>query len=667
MDLQRRKIGRRQFMQLSAVTSVGALLAACGTSPAAGPAEPAEAAATPAPAGDTGGTAAAGATSSQYNEAPMLRELVNSGALPPVDERLPLAPQVSPVVEEIGQYGGTWRRVWFGPSDWYGMWRLRHETLLRWSPDSTVVEPNVAESWEVNEEGTEFIIHLREGMRWSDGAPFTADDMIFWYEDVQLNEELTPVKHARMMLGTEFGKMEKIDDYTIKISYSTSYGLFELQMASEFEPYAPKHYLQQFHPQYADADALQAEAEGAGFEQWYQYFVNRNSWVDNPELPVLGPWVNAGDPTSTQWPAERNPYYWKVDEAGNQLPYIDRIVHELLQDAELVTLKVVAGEIDMQSRHLSVNDLPLYMESRESGDYRILLWPNTNGSSYCLMFNQNYDADMGVAEFLRNVDFRRALSVAINRSEMNEAIYLGLGIPRQSTLLPESPGFNEEWANAYTEYDPELANQMLDELGLTERDSDGFRLLPDGSGPLTIIISHPSNTGSDPTEMVKSYWEAVGIKTAIDMQERSVHYEKLAANELQVAPWGNEEMLYPLLLVYPWWIMPYGTSSRIAPLSGLWYSSGGTQGVEPEGDLRRVIDLYEQAKMTPNEEERFEAAMEIMRINAENLWTIGCVAVREGPVVVKNNFRNVPEKHVSGTVNGAPGNARPWTWFFASA
>src|SRR5690606_25995633 len=140
------------------------------------------------------------------------------------------------------------------------------------------------------------------------------------------------------------------------------------------------------------------------------------------------------------------------------------------------------------------------------------LWPNTNGSSYCLMFNQNYDADMGVAEFLRNVDFRRALSVAINRSEMNEAIYLGLGIPRQSTLLPESPGFNEEWANAYTEYDPELANQMLDELGLTERDSDGFRLLPDGSGPLTIIISHPSNTGSDPTEMVKSYWEAVGIK-----------------------------------------------------------------------------------------------------------------------------------------------------------
>src|SRR5690606_36631749 len=149
---------------------------------------------------------------------------------------------------------------------------------------------------------------------------------------------------------------------------------------------------------------------------------------------------------------------------------------------------------------------------------------------------------------------------------------------RQSTLLPESPGFNEEWANAYTEYDPELANQMLDELGLTERDSDGFRLLPDGSGPVTIIISHPSNTGSDPTEMVKSYWEAVCSKTASDMQVRSAHYVKLTASALQLAPWGNEEILYPLLSVYPWWIMPYGTPSRIAPLSGLWYSSGGTQG-----------------------------------------------------------------------------------------
>jgi peptide/nickel transport system substrate-binding protein len=659
-----RTIGRRQFLQLTGVAAASVMVAACGApgvAPAGGEA-PAGAAAPAAPAAE----GAAPAAPSKYNEAPMLRELVNSGALPPVDERLPLTPQVSPVVEEIGQYGGTWRRVWLGPSDSYGMWRIRHETLLRWSPDSTQVEPNVAESWEVNEDGTEFIIHLREGMRWSDGAPFTADDMMFWYEDVQLNEEITPVKESRMMLGTEFGKLEKIDDYTVKISYTTSYGMFVLQMASEFEPYTPKQYMQQFHTGYANADEVQATATEAGFEQWNQLFTNRSEWDSNPELPVLGAWVT-GDPTGTQWLAERNAYYWKVDEAGNQLPYIDQIVHELLQDRELVTLKVVAGEIDMQTRHLNTNDLPLYMESRESGDYRVLMWPSTNGSTYCLMFNQNYDADPAVAEFLRNVDFRRALSLAINRDEMNETVYLGLGVARQSTLLPESPGFNEEWATAYTEYDPDRAKQMLDELGLTELDGDGFRMLPDGSGPLTIVLAHPNNIQSDPSELVKAYWDAVGVKTVIDTQERSVHYEKMNANELQVAPWGNEEMLYPLFLVYPWWVMPYGTSSRIAPLSGLWYSSGGTQGIEPEGDLKRVVELYEQAKATPNEEERFEAAMEMMRLNAENLWTVGCIAVRDQPVVVKNNFRNVPEKHLFGTVNGAPGNARPWTWFMVQA
>ncbi|OUC09501.1 hypothetical protein RY27_02480, partial [Litorilinea aerophila] len=212
----------------------------------------------------------------------MLRELVNQGQLPPVDERMPLNPLVSEVEEEIGQYGGTWRRVWLGPSDAYGMWRLRHETLLRWSADSTYVTPNVAESWEVNEDGTEFTIHLREGMRWSDGEPFTADDMLYWYE-VQLNPDLTPVKNVRMSLGDEFGKMEKVDDYTVKISFSKSYGLFELQMASEFEPYLPKHYMQQFDPAHADPAELDAKLQEAGLDQPQQLFSLRSSWSQNPD------------------------------------------------------------------------------------------------------------------------------------------------------------------------------------------------------------------------------------------------------------------------------------------------------------------------------------------------------------------------------------------------
>ncbi len=658
------RLDRREFLKYAGIATSTLLASACaaGTpAPTAAPptAAPTEAAATPAAPAETP------AAPAKYKEPPALAELVKAGKLPPVEERLPKEPLVLDVVEEIGQYGGNWRRVWLGPSDAYGMYRIVGETLLKWSPDSTKVIPNVAKSWEVNEDATEFTLHLREGMRWSDGHPFTADDFMFWYEDIQLNEELTPVKFSRMMLGDEFGKMEKIDDYTVKISFSRSYGLFEMQMASEFVCYAPKHYLQQFHPKYADKDKLEAAIKEAGVETWNQLFANKNSWLNNKELPVLHPWITNGEPTATLWVCERNPYYWKVDPQGNQLPYIDRVTHELLQDRQLVTLKAIAGEIDMQYRHMQVKDIPLYMENREKGDYRVLMWPNTLGSEFVLMFNQNWDKDPVVAQFLRSKEFRRALSVAINREEISKVAYLGLAVPRQSTLIPESPGYNPDWEKAWTEYDPDKANQMLDELGLTEKDSDGFRLRPDKQGPLTIIISAVGI--GEAHELVKTYWEAVGIKTILDNQERSVHYEKMAANELQVATWGNEEMIYPLFLVYPWWVMPYGTASRIAPLSGLWYASGGKQGVKPEGDLLRVIELYEEAKATPDEQKRFEVAMEMMRLNAENLWTIGTVVTREWPVIVKNKFRNVPEKHLLGTVNLAPGNANPPTWFFKQA
>lgn len=665
--MAKRSMDRRQFLHLTGMASAGAILAACGSSGGGGEsAAPEEsAAATAAPAAE-GGEVAAG----KYNEAPSLRELVDAGELPPVDERLPVNPLVVPVAEEIGQYGGDWRRVWLGPSDGYGIWRLRHEKLLNWAVDSSGVIPNIAESWEINDDATEFTIHLREGIRWSDGEPFTADDIMFWYEDVQLNEELTPVKHTRFTLGDVFAELEKIDDYTVKISFPQSYGLFELQLASEVEPYYPKHYMQQFHPDYADPDELQAMVEEEGYEAWYELFeakggYSSRAWLNNPELPVLSAWKAVTDPTDTLFVMERNPYYWKVDEAGNQLPYIDTMTHELVQDAELVTLKAVAGDIDMQWRHMKISDMPLYMESRESGDYRVLQWSGTAGTSYALQFNQNWDGEEQLASLIKSADFRRAISVAINREQMNELVWLGTGVPRQRTLLPESRGFQQEWEDNYAQYDPDLANQMFDDLGLTERDGNGFRLLPDGS-PLTLTVYQFAQDTSA-SELVKQYLADVGINMVIELQERSVHYEKLGTNEISVEAYGTSEDVYPLFLVYPYWIMPYADIARIGPLSGIWYQSGGTEGVAPEGDLARVVELYEEAKAAATEEERFEKAMEIYQLNNDNLWIVGCVAATISPVIVKNNFRNVPESFISGTINGAPNNANPWTWFFKQA
>ncbi len=659
----RHRIGRRQFLQLSGAAAVGALAAACSGTPGSvpQPAVPEDASAS-APAVEVG---AADQPAGIYNEAPMLREQVEAGTLIPVDERLPVNPLVVPVVEEVGQYGGTWRRAWLGPSDSYGIWRLRHEKLLNWSIDSSHVIPNVAESWEINDDATVFTIHLREGLKWSDGEPFTADDMIFWYQDVQLNEELTPVKHTRMMLGSDFGVMEKVDDYTVTITFPSSYGLFELQLASEFEPFWPKHYLQQFHPSYTDPDELQAMAEEAGFETWYQLFQEKTNWVNNLELPVLSPWVVTNLPSETIFRMDRNPYYFKVDEASNQLPYIDAMTHELVQDAELITIKAVAGEIDMQSRHMSVANMPLYMQSREQGDYRVLQWSGTSGTSFSIIFNQNWEEDPDLASLYRNVDFRRAFSVAINREEMNEVIWLGTGIPRQYTLLPESRGFKQEWADNYAQYDPDLANELLDSIGLTERGNDGFRLRPDGSALTVVGYQFAQDTIA--AEMVKGYLAAVGINLIIEVQERSLHYERLEANQIPIEFYLSSEDIYPLFLVYPYWILPYAPAARIAPASGLWYQTNGRDGIAPEGDLLRTIELYEEAKATPDDDVRFEKSMEIYQINADNLWTIGTVAATMSPVIVRNNFRNVPESFISGTINGAPNNANPCTWFFQQA
>lgn len=281
-------VSRRKFLQLSAVTATSAFVVACGGGPAAAPAEEA------APAAADGGSAAgaeAAAGSGQYREAPMLTEMVNAGTLPPVDERLPVAPRTIPVVEEIGEYGGTWFRAAVGPGDAGTISnRLSYENLLRWTEDGGGVIPNIAESYEVNDDATEFTFTLREGMKWSDGAPFTADDYLFVYEDILGNEELSPAFPSWLTAPNgEPGVIEKVDDYTIKFVFTTSYGLFLQILAGPSSSWIsdrPKHYLTQFHPSYADQAELDAMVAEAGFEEWIQLFGDRHNW-QNPEMPHI--------------------------------------------------------------------------------------------------------------------------------------------------------------------------------------------------------------------------------------------------------------------------------------------------------------------------------------------------------------------------------------------
>lgn len=654
---------RRHYLPL--VVLLALLVAACSGAPAAPPAPAAEQ--------ETAQPAAAEVAAgppSQYSEAPMLSTLVSSGELPPVEERLPLDPLIVPVVEEIGQYGGTWRRAFLGPSDAQNIERIQHDRFLDFDADGFTIVPNVAQSWEISEDGKVLTFQLRRGMKWSDGEPFTADDILFWYEDKILNDELSPAKPSWMRIGGELGVVEKVDDYSVRFSFVQPYPLFLEFLAQQGhydsqQIYLPKHYLSQFHPNYADEADIQSALAESGFEQWFQLFNQKADPNQNPEIPVVTAWMVESPISAQRMVLKRNPYYWKVDPVGNQLPYIDEITLDFVDNIDVVNLRVIGGEVDMQGRHVLINNYPVLIDGAEQGDYRVLLWPSAGGADAGLMFNQTYNADPEIAKLLTNKDFRIALSYAIDREEINESAFLGLGTPRQLVPPPDSPLYpGDEYAYKYTEYDPALANEMLDSIGLTEKNADGIRLLPDGRAATISLAAVPAfGPWVDVAELVASYWEDVGINVAVDIQERALHYERMAANELQVAIWDTGGAEHPF--TYPYWTMPYADISRIGPLAGIWYQSNGANGVEPTGDLRRVLDLTEQAKGV-SAEEQIELGQEIFRLNADNVWTIGTVGLSPmvmGTVVVKNNFRNVPEQAFNSVVTQTPGIARPEQFF----
>ena len=657
-------VSRRRFLQLSAVTATGALVVACGGAPAAAPA--AEDAA-PAAAAGSGGEAAAAAGSGQYREAPMLTELVNAGSLPPVDERLPVAPRTIPVVEEIGEYGGTWFRAAVGPGDAGTIGnRLSYENLLRWTEDGGGVIPNIAESYEVNDDATEFTFTLREGMKWSDGEPFTADDYLFVYEDIMSNEELSPAFPSWMTdPNGDPGSIEKVDDYTIKFVFGTSFGLFEQILAGPSASWIndrPKHYLSQFHSTYADASELEAMVAEAGFDEWIQLFGDRANW-QNPEQPHVWPWVPTRVPPEIPIVAERNPYYYKVDAEGNQLPYLDRIQFDVVERADLLNLKAVAGELDMQFRHILWTNYPLFIENSEAGDYRVMRWALAEGSNCLLHPNMNHQ-DPVLRELFQNKNFRIALSHGINRSQINELAYLGLGEPRQASLISQSAYFKEEYASRYADHDPDTANQLLDEVGLTERDNEGFRLRPDGE-PLTITIEYAPVFGpwADAVQLVTDHWKEIGIRAIPKEEDRTLFSQRGdTGTEMDMGVWIMDRCLTPL--IEPWYFFPFkgGTPPSTAAQWYTWYTSGGTEGEEPPAEVAAQYALYDQIKgasaadLPALAEEFFDRA-------SEELWFIGTVGALPHVGVVKNNFRNVPEEAVSDWLQQTPGNTNVEQYF----
>jgi len=605
----------------------------------------------------------------RFNEAPQLADLVKQGKLPPVEERLPKNPLVVTPYEEIGQYGGNWHRAWLGLSDQWGPNKICVEHLVMFDKGGTKVLPNIAESWKISKDAKTYTFKLREGIKWSDGVPLTTDDVMFWYEDFLLNKELTPSVPTWLMAGGKPCKIEKVDNYTFTVKFDQPNPLFLINICKQGGNafFLPKHYGKQFHPRYTTKDTLDALTKESGFQFWYQLFdakvSNSNAWLQNPELPVLYPWKNTTPPTATTMIFERNPYYWKIDPAGNQLPYIDKISNALLENREMVTMKAVAGEIDMQERHLSLSDYTLLMENRTKGGYRVLQWKQGVGSDVMLCLNQNVK-DPALRKIFEDRRFREALSIAINRDEVWKLIYLGMGKPRQCSLISGVAFYDPEWEKIWEEYDPKKANEVLDRMGFNKRDKDGFRLRPDGK-TLALTITFPSGifgAWSDVLEMVKKYWEAVGIKVAIQPVERSLYVTRATAGDLEIGVWNFDRNA--AVMSDPGRLLGTVSDGPWAPLYGQWYSTGGKGGEEPKGDIRRIYDLWDKITVTADETQRNRLFKEIINIHKRNIWMIGIVGELPQPVVVKSNFRNVPDGIVWDDTLRSPKNARPEQFFF---
>jgi peptide/nickel transport system substrate-binding protein len=670
-----RKLNRRDFLRLTAFGAGGAILAACGAEPAAVPtaapaaaptaapaaaptAAPAAAAPTAAPA--AAATAAPAAAASAYKEAPMLAELVAAGKLPPVAERLPVEPLVVQPVESIGKYGGAWRHGWRGINDFHSFGRMVYEPMLRWPRQlEDTIQPGLAKEWSWSSDGKELTLVLRQGLKWSDGAPFTADDIIFWWEAIETDTSVTPAPHAEWVVNGKPMEVEKVDETTIKLKFDAPNGLAETvglafhgnQWPLGFERFgffAPKHYLEQFHPKYNQSGDYKTFEEKA------------NDY--NVERPVMTSWkitkYAAGD---TEMIAERNPYYWKVDPDGNQLPYIDRMQFPLFEDVEAINAKAIAGEIDMQTRDISLSKYPIYQENAEKGGYRTILWPTASAAATAIFFNQSAK-DPKYRELFQNFKFRQAMSVAIDRDEINEVAYLGQGVPRTATVVPESPLYDASLEKLNAEFDAAKANALLDEIGLT-KGADGFRTFADGSAlSLTIETNEQSGPRFDTLELVAEKWRAVGVNSQVQSMTRDIYWPKAGANDVLVATWGLDRGLTPM--VDPIYQFPFDERSWMAPAFGSWYKTSGKSGEETTGDLKQAQELYDQYRSTVDAAKQLELGKQIVRMSSEGLWTIGTVGMVPSVVVVKNNFRNVPEQHVSDWLIMSPGTTDPAQYYF---
>lgn len=612
-------------------------------------------------------------------ESPLLAPLVRAGQLPPVAERVGPEPLVLAGVEGLGRYGGTWNRLATNPSDLEGILhtRLSYVSLVRWSPEGYPIVPHLAKSWTVSPDKRVWTFTLRRGLRWSDGHPFTTDDIMFWWENEVLAFASDTLADASFMRHAgRLGRIEKIDDLTLRFSFDAPNALFLEKLASAFDYFRPAHYLRQYHPTLGNQQLIAETMRKLNLPSPYSVYVRMQAKL-NPEHPRMWPWVYREYKTSAPQTLVRNPYYFAVDPAGNQLPYLDRVLIDIKSKA-LISASAAAGEVAFQSRHLDFEDYTLLSSEAAGHGYHLAHWFSATRSMLQLSPNLNRVVVPGDAEsawkhrLLNEVAFRRALSLALDRREIIEAVYNGVGEPAQNSPGPDSPFGNARHFSSNTAYDPATANALLDSLGLTHRDREGFRTFPDGSR-MTWFLNVAESFPPDATYLVADQWARVGIRAIVQISVRTLWQVKQAALEHDFTVWPGLEEFMPML--DPRSYVPINGATFFAPTWGRWYQRGGMQddpashaaglaGPPPGHPARRAMELYDLAQTAadPNQQRAYFRA--ILDLAADNVWSINIATPPPMLAVVNDQFHNVPPRVLAGYFFMTPGNAGLETYFW---
>jgi peptide/nickel transport system substrate-binding protein len=691
------KLSRRVFLRLSALVA-GSALAACAPTPVpptpipptavpkatvASTAVPPTAAPkatvaptavppTAAPKATVAPTAVpptAAPKAAAYKESPLLAEQVKAGKLPPIDQRLPKDPLVMKVEQKIGKYGGTLRMAYAETNLWFFA-HMRAQGLFMFDQLGTKTLPDIAKGFKWSSDLKTLTLELREGHKWSDGSPFTVEDIMFWWEDFELTKDLKATPNVFWTPGAKPMAMKKVSPSVLEITFAVPYPvamdmLGRTWYSTDPEFILPKSYMSKYHIKYnPKADDLAKEEK---FEDWKKAFVAKQGRAGLPtfipERPYLWAW-NPEKRSTERANAVRNPYFHQVDAEGNQLPYTDYCECLITGNKEVQLLKGASGELDWDACYLSLTDMPVLRENETKGKYHVLL-PSSLRPSCCMLQPNRTCKDADYQKLFNTKDFRVAMSIGFNRKAINDTLFFGLAKPYPALPLPSNSYFKPEWGNMYIEFDQAKANQLLDGVGLTKKDAQGFRMRPDGKDRISLLIEignleYPKQAIC---EMIKADWEKIGLEAQIRVVDGTLFGTRLSANELVIGThhtdattlWGRARSFY------------FGMDDGHAWNSqwASWFKTGGQGGIEPPEEIKKLKALQDQWKQTlPDTPEFIKLGGEYFGWYANELPMIGTVGFVPQPMIISNRMKNVPEKDIYwGADTSFLPPYKPTTWF----